>query len=135
CAILALSACSGPYSNPSVAANNASKPVPVRVQAARLETIPEIITATGELFAEDVATLSAKVPGRVVKLNVDLGSRVEAGQIVAELEKDDFEFRVGQAAAQVEQTRARLGIGSSSTDDVKPEETAIVRQAAASLRE
>ncbi|MGH9720303.1 MAG: efflux RND transporter periplasmic adaptor subunit [Bryobacteraceae bacterium] len=132
---MALSACSGPYSNPSVAANNSGKPVSVRVQAARLQTIPEIITATGELFAEDVATLSAKVPGRVLRLNVDLGTRVELGQVVAELEKDDYEFRVNQAVAQVEQTRARLGIGSASTDDVKPDETAIVRQAAASLRE
>lgn len=127
-------ACSGPYSSPSVAAKSAS-PVTVRVRAATLQTIPEIITATGELLAEDQATLSAKVAGRVANLNVDLGTRVGAGDVIAELEQEDYVFKVKQVEAMVEQTRAALGLGPGENDSVKPETTAIVRQAAASLRE
>ena len=123
-----LAACSGPYSNPKVSAKEDTPVVPVKLERLALANIPEIITVTGELFAEEQATISAKVPGRVQRLHVDLGSVVTQGQVVAELEKDDYELRVRQAEALVAQTRARLGILDSPSDDVKPEETAVDRK-------
>ena len=134
-AVIFLAGCTGPYSSPTVSAKNEGKPIAVRAHPVTLETIPEIITATGELSAEDIATISAKVAGRVEKLNVDLGSVVEQGQILAELEKDDYTFRVKQAEALVEQTRAHLGLPAGSNDQVDPLNTSTVRQAAASLKE
>ena len=131
---LFLISCSGPYSNDTVKATAAPK-VTVKVRDAVLEAIPEVVAATGELQAEDQATLRAKVPGRVQKLNVDLGTRVQEGQIIAELEKEDYDLRLRQAEASMEQTRARLGLGPKDGDEVDPVKTAIVRQAAASLRE
>jgi RND family efflux transporter MFP subunit len=134
-AVILLAGCTGPYSAPTVSAKNEGKPIPVRAHPVALESIPEIITATGELSAEDIATISAKVAGRVEKLSVDLGSVVEQGQILAELEKDDYSFRVKQAEALVEQTRAHLGLPAGSNDQVDPANTSTVRQAEASLRE
>src|SRR4051812_42125391 len=90
-----LTGCSGPYSTSTVKATS-DQPVAVRLHTAEVQSIPEIVTATGELLAEDQAILRAKVSGRVLKLNVDLGSRVEQGEIVAELEKDDYELRLKQ---------------------------------------
>ena len=133
-AAIASTGCSGPYSSP-VAAKNPERLATVRTAVIRGETIPETVTATGELFAEDQATISVKVAGRIAKLHVDLGSRVDAGQVIAELEKEDYEFRVRQAEAMVEQTRARLGLGPKDGDEIDPANTAIVRQAAASLKE
>lgn len=130
-----LASCSGPYSTPTVKATGEARLPGVRVRVAAMESIPEIIAATGELLAEDQATLRAKVAGRVAKLTVDLGDRVEQGQIIAELEKEDYELRLKQSEAAMEQTRARLGLGPKDTDAVDPEKTAIVRQAAASLKE
>jgi len=130
-----LAGCSGPYSSPTVSAKNEGKPIRVHVFRASLQTIPEVITATGELSAEDTATISAKVAGRIEKLNVDLGSLVEQGQVLAELEKDDYAFRVKQAEAMVEQTRARLGLSDGSNDQVDPLNTSVVKQAEASLKE
>ncbi|MBI4904655.1 MAG: efflux RND transporter periplasmic adaptor subunit [Acidobacteria bacterium] len=132
--LLVLCSCSGPYSNPTVKATTDRPPV-VRVQRAEMLSIPEVVAATGELLAEEQAMLRAKVAGRVVKMNVDLGSRVEAGEIVAELEKDDYELRLKQSEAAVEQSRARLGLGPNDGDKIDPAKTAIVRQAAASLKE
>jgi RND family efflux transporter MFP subunit len=134
-AVILLAGCTGPYSAPTVSAKNDGKTIAVRAHPVELETIPEIITATGELSAEDIATISAKVAGRVEKLNVDLGSVVEQGQILAELEKDDYTFRVKQAEALVEQTRAHLGLAAGPNDQVDPVNTSTVRQAAASLKE
>jgi RND family efflux transporter MFP subunit len=134
-ALLSLVACTGPYSTKTVAATEQSKPVEVRVRTVTLERVPEVISATGELLAEDQATLRAKVAGRIAKLYVDLGTRVEEGALIAELEKDDYQLRLKQAEAAVEQTRARLGLAPGAGDNVKPQETAIVRQADASLKE
>src|SRR5258706_5801574 len=134
-AVIFLAGCTGPYSAPTVSAKNEGKAVAVRARAVALETIPEIISATGELSAEDTATISAKVAGRVEKLMVDLGSVVEQGQALAELEKDDYTFRVRQAEALVEQTRARLGVAAGAGDQVDPLQTSVVKQAAASLKE
>jgi membrane fusion protein (multidrug efflux system) len=127
--------CSGPYSKAlATAAKGQDRAAEVKIEVARLESLPEIVTATGELFAEDTATISAKVPGRVAKLNVDLGSKVEPGQVLAEIERDDYEFRVKQSEALVEQTRARLGLKPSQPDDaVVSAETATVKLAVGAL--
>ncbi|MEZ5402277.1 MAG: efflux RND transporter periplasmic adaptor subunit [Bryobacteraceae bacterium] len=135
CALLALAACSGPYSGSNVAAKEQHPPIPVTLRPAAVTSIPEIVTATGELFAEELTTVSAKVPGRVERLHADLGSEVRAGDVLAEIDTTDYDFRLGQAQAQVDQIRARLGISGRADDRVTPEETAIVRQAAAALKE
>ncbi|HUQ93821.1 MAG TPA: efflux RND transporter periplasmic adaptor subunit [Bryobacteraceae bacterium] len=127
--------CSGPYSPATVKATGAKRPPVVRVRTVELESIPEVITATGELLAEDQATLRAKVPGRVAKVHVDLGSRMNEGDVVAELEREDYELRLKQAEAALEQTRARAGLGPNDGDQIDPEKTSVVRQAAASLKE
>ena len=66
---------------------------------------------------------------------MDLGSPVNEGQVIAELEKDDYEAGVRQTEALVAQTRARLGILDRPDDNVKPAETAQVRQAVAAFKE
>jgi len=93
------------------------------------------VTATGELLAEEQATIGVKAPGRLVKLYVDLGSIVQANQVLAEIDPVDYKLRVEQSEALVNQTRAKLGISNPSSDDVVPEETAIVREAEAVMKE
>ena len=63
------------------------------------------------------------------------GDVVKAGTVLAEIEKSDYEFRLRQSEALINQTRARLGILDKQGDAVTPEETAIVNQAAAELKE
>jgi len=129
--------CTGPYSE-TVEADGPDREEPVlevRVETVEQRSIPETVQATGELYAEERATIGAKVPGRVMRLPVDLGSVVKAGDVLAELERDEYELRLAQAEALMRQTRARLGILDQDSDDVVPEETAIVRRAAAALKE
>jgi RND family efflux transporter MFP subunit len=130
-------ACSGPYSEQTVSAEgpDADPPAAVRVERVEEGAIPEIVAANGELYAEEEATLGPKVPGRVAKIHVDLGDVVKAGQVLAELEKSDYEFRLRQSEALMNQTRARLGILDKEGDAVTPEETAIVKHSAAQLKE
>ncbi|MEP7361651.1 MAG: efflux RND transporter periplasmic adaptor subunit [Acidobacteriota bacterium] len=132
---LSLCACTGPYSTEKVAAKEQAPPLTVVVERIAEGPIPEVVEANGELFAEEQANVSTKVPGRVERLNVDLGSIVKAGDVIAELEKTDYQFRVRQAEALVEQTRARLGLQGKNNDTVMPEEVSSVREAVAALKE
>src|SRR6187399_1907391 len=126
--------CSGPYSTEKVTAKETSS-TDVDVIPVTLISIPEMVTANGELFAEELTNVTNKVPGRILKLHVDLGSVVKEGDVLAELEKDDYRFRLQQTEALVDQIRARLGLLNKKTDDVVPEQVAVVKEADAALRE
>ena len=96
----------------------------------------ETVTANGTLAAFDQTTASVKVPGRLRAISVDLGSVVARGQVIAQLEPEDYTLRVQQSEAALAQARARLGLTPDGTDDkVDPEQTATVRQARAVLDE
>jgi len=96
----------------------------------------ETVTASGTLAAFDQTTVSVKVPGRLRAISVDLGTVVSRGQVIAQLEPEDYKIRVQQAEASLSQARARLGLTPDGTNDsVDPEQTATVRQARAVLDE
>ena len=96
----------------------------------------ETVTANGTLAAFDQTTVSVKVPGRLHVISVDLGSVVRQGQVIGEVESDDYKLRVQQAEAALAQARARLGLSIDASDDkIDPEQTATVRQARAVLDE
>jgi RND family efflux transporter MFP subunit len=96
----------------------------------------ETVTANGTLAAYDQTTVSVKVPGRVQTISVDLGSVVSQGQVIAQVDPEDYKLRVQQADAALAQARARLGLAPEGADDrIDPEQTATVRQARAVLDE
>ena len=108
------------------------------VRVARVSELPvgASVSVTGTLAAQDEATLSVKVPGRLRAVSVDLGSVVRRGQMVAQLEPQDYQLRIQQAEAALQQTRARLGLSPEGADDrVDPEKTGTVRQARALMDE
>lgn len=132
-AVLAVG-CSGPYSTAKVDAKETPAAEVSVIPVVKI-SLPEMVTANGELFAEESTNVTNKVPGRIAKMHVDLGSVVKQGDILAELETDDYRFRVQQTEALVDQIRARLGLLNKKTDDVVPEQVAIVKEADAALRE
>ena len=96
--------------------------------------VGETVTVNGTLVAYDHTTVGVKVPGRIQTVTVDLGSVVHKGQVIAQLEQQDYKLRVQQAEAALAQARARLGLSPDGTDDrVTAEETGTVRQAKAVL--
>jgi RND family efflux transporter MFP subunit len=109
-----------------------------QVKVAHVEEMPvgASVNVTGTLAAQDEATLSIKVPGRLSTVTVDLGSVVRKGQVVAQVEQQDYRLRVQQAEAALQQARARLGLQPQGDDDrFDPEVTGTVRQARALLEE
>jgi multidrug efflux pump subunit AcrA (membrane-fusion protein) len=131
-AALGVTACSGK------AATNAGNEGPRRVELAQAERrkIPRTVVAVGTLAAEERAELGFKVPGRLERWDVDLGSRVTAGAPLAELDATDYVLRRDRARAALEQARARLGLTvGGDSDDLDPQQVGIVRQARARLEQ
>ena len=127
-------ACNGSSS----AAQRAEAGPAAAVKVATIARVPlaRTVTVSGTLAAEEQVTLSFKVTGRVEEMRVDLGSTVRKGEPIARLTPTDFELRLRQADAALQQARARLGLDASGdTDTVDLEQTAVVRQARAALTE
>jgi RND family efflux transporter MFP subunit len=109
-----------------------------QVKTARVEEMPfgETVTANGTLAAYDQSTAGVKVAGRLRTISVDLGSVVRRGQMIAQIESNDYQLRVQQAEAALAQARARVGLSPDGKDDtVNAEQTGTVRQARAVLDE
>lgn len=133
---LSSAACKSGY---PVSARNTPGSEAKEARAVKVAQVSEIameqtVTVTGTLAAYDQATVSAKVPGRVKSIAVDLGSVVRQGQIIAQIEQQDYQLRLQQAEAALAQARARVGLPPEGKDDrIDPEKTGTVRQAQALL--
>jgi RND family efflux transporter MFP subunit len=97
-------------------------------------TVARTIAATGTLAADEQIVLGTEVVGRLSEISVDLGSPVRKGQRVARIDPKDYQYRLDQSVASLQQARVRLGLPADGADDrVDPTQTAIVRQARAQL--
>ena len=106
----------------------------VDVIAAVEKPIEQIVTVTGTLAAEQEIVLGLKVAGRISELPLDLGSTVQKGDVIARVDTTDFELRVRQSEASLQQARVRLGLPPNGTsEDVDLEKTAFVREARAQM--
>jgi RND family efflux transporter MFP subunit len=131
-------ACKSDYPASGKAASPDSKSAARQVKTAKVVEMPigEMVTVNGTLNAYDRMTISVKVPGRLQTISVDLGSVVQKGQVIAQLEQQDYNLRVQQSEAALSQARARLGLSPDGADDrVSAEETGTVRQARAVLED
>jgi RND family efflux transporter MFP subunit len=139
--VLAAAGCTGQSTASASASASTEKPAAepprsVKVFQTVEERVPRTVTSTGALAADETVVLGVKVPGRLVEIAVDLGTRVGKGQVIARIDPTDYRLRVEQAEAALQQARARLGLSLTGRDEqVDPERTSIVRQARAVLDE
>ncbi|MBN1658889.1 MAG: efflux RND transporter periplasmic adaptor subunit [Anaerolineae bacterium] len=114
---------------------------PAEPQAAREEVVVEpgtllaMVNATGNILPAQQTTLSFRSAGRVAKVCVKEGERVQAGQELARLETTDLDYAVSQAelALATAQTQLlRLQQGPSAYDRAAAE--ASLESARASYR-
>ena len=134
--LAAMAGCKSDYPASGKAASPDSKSAARQVKTVKVAETPigETVTVNGNLAAYDRITVGVKVPGRLQTISVDLGSVVRKGQVIAQLEQQDYKLRVQQAEAALAQARARLGLSPDGADDrVSAEETGTVRQAKAVL--
>jgi membrane fusion protein, multidrug efflux system len=104
----------------------------VRVVTAAKRNVERTVTVLGSLKAKQEVLLSAKVPGRLQTIHVDIGSRVKTGDLIARIDPRDYEIKVKQAEAALAQARARLGLSLDGRDEkVDLEKISSVKEAKA----
>jgi len=77
-----------------------------RVLVVQESEIPRELEVLGAVISPSLAQVSAQVPGRVVKIWVEAGSRVKPGDPLVSLSAAEFKARVDQAQAQLNQAAA-----------------------------
>ncbi len=84
------------------------KPVPVIVTEVKARDFPLIIESVGRLVANKEVTLAAEVGGVVEECRVDMGDKVESGQVLVCINPVDYELGLKEAKANVRAVQARL---------------------------
>ena len=99
----------------------------LRIQAATLRSIPELVTAPGEvaLDLKQVAKITSRIAGQVEQIHVQLGDRVKRGQrlvAIGSLQLDQMieEYLVGKVQADVAENGFRR-TEKLRTDDIVTE--------------
>ncbi len=130
-AIVLYTGCAGSGTAPQDKAEAASKPAPavmVQTAAAERKPIDRTVHATGTLYPDETVTVSSEVAGRIATIRADFGQRVKKGDIVAELDKTEFNLQLERAKASLAQALARLGL-TPDQEDKSPENTPAIRSA------
>ena len=70
--------------------------------------IPRDLEVLGAVISKNLAQVSAQVPGRVVKIWVEVGVRVKPGDPLVTLSDAEFKAKVDQARAAAAQAQAQL---------------------------
>jgi RND family efflux transporter MFP subunit len=80
----------------------------VRTMVLKAVDTPREIELPGSTQAFDTATLYARATGYIARRNVDIGSRVRAGAVLAVIAAPDLDQQLAQARAQLVQLQANV---------------------------
>jgi RND family efflux transporter MFP subunit len=78
-----------------------------------------VLDATGYVVARRIATVSAKVTGRVREVLIEEGQRVEVGQVMATLDPIDADANRALAQSQLEAARSQAGSVQAQLKDAE----------------
>ena len=77
------------------------------------------LSSSGYVVPQVRSQVGARIPGRVIKLNVKEGDRVEAGQVLIELDRADQMAAISGAKARVAAARARVVTARAGLEEVR----------------
>lgn len=103
--------------------------MPVKVLIGKVKQVSDymIIRASSFLEAEKTSPISFQIPGKIIKINCDLGDHVNKNQVVAQIEMDDYQSHLEIAQAKLMQTKDTFDrLGPLFKEDVIPENTLIL---------
>lgn len=106
-----VASCGGSKANSrkeETAAANQPVAIDVTTAAAIKRELPRFFEATGSLAGDQQTDVAPQTSGKVVAVGVDIGSRVQRGQILVRLDDAELKLRVEQAVAQVGQAKAAV---------------------------
>lgn len=84
----------------------AEKAIPVKVSSSRIGNHESFISASGKIEAENAANLSTRMMGYITRLHVQVGQKVNAGQLLISINNTDLQAKKAQVEANIMQATA-----------------------------
>ena len=104
---------------------SAAEPIrPVRVVTVEKREAGETVTLTGQVQAQEEVSLSFRVGGRMIERPVNVGDRVEAGQVIARLDPESARNALQTARANL---TAAMGQLTRVRNDYERQETLLAQ--------
>lgn len=82
-------------------------------------TVEQTVLATGAVEALKLVSVGAQVSGRIEKLTVGVGDRVETGDLIAQIDSLDQENAVARAEAALAQVDAQIAAKEAALEEAK----------------
>jgi membrane fusion protein, multidrug efflux system len=86
---------------PQIERRAEAQPMTVAVTRSAAQIVERLLTLQGEVQADQRVTVRGETAGRIAALPVELGQRVDAGEVIARISMDDREARLRRAEAAV----------------------------------
>jgi HlyD family secretion protein len=84
------------------------KSIKVTVEKVKSQDLVSIISASGEIKPKKNVNISAQIPGRVIKIGVEEGQRVKAGDFLLKLDSSQYEANAERDRAFISSYKAEL---------------------------
>ena len=101
------------------ASSGSSKIDPSKLAKVERQDLAKSVVATGKVEPITKVELKSKASGIVKKLRVDAGDKVKAGQVLAELDREEILARVSQAQAQLQASEANMKAAAADLQRAK----------------
>lgn len=86
----------------------------VELIAPKADTAAESLTLPGDVEADDIAVIHPRVSGYIKRWNVDIGARVQAGAVLAEVDTPELDQQLAQARATLASAEANESLAKIS---------------------
>lgn len=96
--------------------------VEVRTTTPQRISIQRMVDLSGSLISPDQVRVSNEVGGIVAAVNAELGEEVQAGHILLQLDTRELQLAIERAESALRQTEAQLGIDSTRSSDMPPDD-------------
>ncbi|MDX5448239.1 MAG: efflux RND transporter periplasmic adaptor subunit [Bacteroidota bacterium] len=100
--LLVLSACG---KDENTGGNRGSQELNVEVVLVQSEAIQDALTATGNLRPNEEIDLKSEISGRIISIGFNEGETVRKGQLLVEIENDQYKAQIRRISAQLDQAR------------------------------
>jgi RND family efflux transporter MFP subunit len=93
-----------------------AKPVPVVTAAARKGDFKVYLSSSGKVAASQTVSVRSQVDGEILKVHFNEGQIVHAGDLLFEIDGRQYQTRLQQAQAQVDQDEAAFTLAKKELD-------------------
>jgi RND family efflux transporter MFP subunit len=108
-----------PPSGPPQQQPTAPRAVEVEVRNAQRGNVQASASYTGDVRAKAQVAVIPRVAARIERMNVDIGSEVRRGDIIAELDRSTLQAQLRQAQGSLQSAQARLeGLQNPRAEDI-----------------